>query len=949
MKSRTIHHLDLWTVMLLLGMTSLVWAADATAEKPSPGRVVARSAVRDARVVSETTENADRDQSRRTASADRRHHPFVTAACCFDSRGKVETILCSGWRDFLGIRTCGDAREHHGDLNNNDLVLAAVYARAWQGIGDLITVCPITRECVKNGKLRAIGALRNMASRNVERLSRRPERERLTANTGVPVHDTPAHRAARANHAARQSPPEPSASCLEDAASPKDISVAAAPLNADTANAGVDHHAGAAPVQHGPPAPVEVAEAPPMEFDAHAAASPRIATGPNPQPPPFTDPATPNPLPAKAPSPIRSREPSPTAPPPPRADTAPSVSQASRAAAVFTKPRHDPTPTFVAALPSSRLESPGRSAAWLIGLVTLSIVAATLCTFFLKGNRAMNLTIGKRIVAGFTVAVIITACLGGFSYWRLTTIAESFDVVAKQSLPGIGIAGKIEATGNANYAYILEHVFADSDTVKKQCEHKINQTRDEVNTYVQTYEPTINIDEERQLFEAWKSVRAEMGAARAEVLALSNEHKTNEAIALATQKLGPIFSRYSQGARAILEFNQRNGERQGGEAAHQIAMGKSGVVIAVPIAVLAAALLGFFIVRGINRVLNRLAGSLGEGAEQTASAAEQVSSASQSLAQGASEQAASIEETSSSLEEMSSMTKQNAANAQQANGLMAETGQLVTQGQESMKRLVSAIEEIKKSSDETAKIVKTIDEIAFQTNLLALNAAVEAARAGDAGKGFAVVAEEVRNLAQRAGEAARNTAALIEGSVKNAENGVNVAGETARSLEEITASSQKVSNLVSEIAAASNEQATGIDQVTTAVSQMDQVTQQNAANAEESASASEELNAQAEQLRNMVAELVALVRGASETGSGRTLQPAAKRAKRPQTAQPKQPAATPHPKAASKKVYKPTMKATDELIHQNLIEGGNNPGSKPPPANPKELIPLNSDEELAKF
>jgi len=282
-----------------------------------------------------------------------------------------------------------------------------------------------------------------------------------------------------------------------------------------------------------------------------------------------------------------------------------------------------------------------------------------------------------------------------------------------------------------------------------------------------------------------------------------------------------------------------------------------GAAVAVTIGV------ALVITRSITSPINRVIVGLRTGAEQVTSASGQVSSASQSLAEGATEQAAGLEETSSSLEEMSSMTKQNADNAQQASNLSVEARNSADSGAQAMSRMNNAIEDIRKSSDETAKIIKVIDEIAFQTNLLALNAAVEAARAGEAGKGFAVVAEEVRNLAMRSAEAAKNTSNMIEESVKNAQNGVDIAGEVTKTLDEIVQGVGKTTDLVSEIAAASQEQAQGIDQVNTAVAQMDKVTQQNAANAEESASASEELSAQAESLNGIVGQLVGMVEGSN--------------------------------------------------------------------------------------
>jgi len=241
------------------------------------------------------------------------------------------------------------------------------------------------------------------------------------------------------------------------------------------------------------------------------------------------------------------------------------------------------------------------------------------------------------------------------------------------------------------------------------------------------------------------------------------------------------------------------------------------------------------------------------GAQQVTQASLQVSTGGQSLSQGASEQASALEEISSNLQEISSMTKQNAIYASEAKSVAEAARTSADKGIESMNRMSSAISKIKTSSDATARIVKTIDEIAFQTNLLALNAAVEAARAGDAGKGFAVVAEEVRNLAMRSAEAARITANLIEEAVKNSENGVNINAEVLKKFREISEKANEVSHVVAEIAVASEQQNQGISQVNKAVEQLNGLTQKAVANAEESASSAEEMSSQSKEMLSMVA------------------------------------------------------------------------------------------------
>jgi methyl-accepting chemotaxis protein len=267
----------------------------------------------------------------------------------------------------------------------------------------------------------------------------------------------------------------------------------------------------------------------------------------------------------------------------------------------------------------------------------------------------------------------------------------------------------------------------------------------------------------------------------------------------------------------------------------------------------------FFSKYFINRPLERAIGQIDAASNQTVCAAGEIASASQSLAEGASEQAASLEETSASLEEMSSMTKRNSENAQNANDLAKQARDAADKGAADMHSMSAAMEAIKVSSSDIAKIIKTIDEIAFQTNILALNAAVEAARAGEAGMGFAVVADEVRNLAQRSAQAAKETAAKIEGAITKTAQGVEISSKVGQNLNEIVSKVRQVDGLVAEVSSASREQTQGIGQISTAIGEMDKVTQSNAASAEESASAAEELNSQAKCLKDSVAELVKLV------------------------------------------------------------------------------------------
>ncbi len=248
--------------------------------------------------------------------------------------------------------------------------------------------------------------------------------------------------------------------------------------------------------------------------------------------------------------------------------------------------------------------------------------------------------------------------------------------------------------------------------------------------------------------------------------------------------------------------------------------------------------------------------------DQVRASSGQINGASHTLADGASRQAASMEETSASLEELTAMTKRNADNAREAKELARHARQAAESGTTEIQDMSQAMGAIKDASHNIAKIIKSIDEIAFQTNILALNAAVEAARAGKAGLGFAVVAEEVRNLAQRSAQAARETAEKIEDSIVKSERGVQISLRVFKSFEQIIDKVRKVDDLVANIASASSEQSDGLGQVSAAAGEADKVTQSNAAYAEESAAAAQELNAQADALKEALYQMTQLLAGA---------------------------------------------------------------------------------------
>jgi methyl-accepting chemotaxis protein len=474
-----------------------------------------------------------------------------------------------------------------------------------------------------------------------------------------------------------------------------------------------------------------------------------------------------------------------------------------------------------------------------------------------------NLTVGKKLMFAFSLMILIAIIIGAIGYRSSTRINTYVGEIFEVMLPGIDYL--IEADRDLQQLLVAErsmvYAAAGSDLFN-ELRAEYEENREQSDTRFNKYKAVHSTSEESAIISKYEAAREKWEVSSGKVvegLASPNENTRQQAITLSYGEAKNDFENMRDYIDQLTEINLALAEKAHGAAEHTYRGSRNSIFIVTAIGFCTGIFLIWYLSSAITKPLRRVIASITDGSDQVSSASSQVSEASQSLAEGASEMAASIEETSSSLEEISSMIRQSAGNSKQADQLMAESKKVVEKANEFMGQLGQSMNEISTASEETSKIVKTIDEIAFQTNLLALNAAVEAARAGEAGAGFAVVADEVRNLAMRAAEAAKNTSELIDATVQKVHSGTELSEATSREFNKVTDSANKVAELVGEIAAAAEEQAHGIGQIGTAVDEMNSVTQKNAAGAEESASASQQMNAQAEVMRTLVTDLVTMV------------------------------------------------------------------------------------------
>jgi methyl-accepting chemotaxis protein len=486
----------------------------------------------------------------------------------------------------------------------------------------------------------------------------------------------------------------------------------------------------------------------------------------------------------------------------------------------------------------------------------------------------LPLTIGRRIALSFAAVVFITSAVSLSTLLRTRAISADVDTINVDYLPGTIAILEIRNEALRNQSLLTRRLLTRDATDVATLDEALRTTRTDQTRRFHEYDITIHLDDDRANFRELERGHEQVTAIQDAILALASAGKSAEAAARFEQQMIPAFAKFDLTCVQMVKWNRDHATELAAAIQDRIATTNRLLLAGIVGALAAAVTLGALATLQTSRAVRNVANSLRDTASQVAAAAQQVAAASETLAQGTSEHAAQLQESSASLLEIDSRTKHNADSAAKAHALADHARRATGEGTERVNQMVSAMDAIKSSSDNIAKIIKTIDEIAFQTNILALNAAVEAARAGEAGAGFAVVAEEVRALAQRAAHAARETAEKIDDSIRKSADGAEISAKVSAGLGEIASKTREVNEIVAQIATASNEQTGAIASVSTAVRHMDQITQAGAASAEETASAAEELNAQADTLVANVEDLMRLVEAPRRSAPDQPSRPA---------------------------------------------------------------------------
>jgi methyl-accepting chemotaxis protein len=473
-----------------------------------------------------------------------------------------------------------------------------------------------------------------------------------------------------------------------------------------------------------------------------------------------------------------------------------------------------------------------------------------------------KLNLSTKLISGFMLMGLILLIGGLLGPYGISRLGGELKEVSEVHFPAIHSLGTmIEAQKTiqrAKQSLLIPELFSD-ETERGHLFQRLDQAWGRAEKGKKVYETLPRSKEGEVLWSNLKPTWETWMKSHQEVINLLKEGKRIEAVALSAGRERESFVQAERLLMELSNFNLKLSEKAKQTGLDMEVWQKRLVTSGTAAGIVIALLFGFFFAGSITKSVYRCIKNLSETCAQFAATSEQIASSSNQLAGGTSIQAAAVEETSSVTEQLSSIIQRNTEDVDNLKTFVEESG---VRGMEAFDKFIKAkkaLKEIKISSEETSKIVKTISEIAFQTSLLALSASIEAAQTNKVGIGFSVVAQEVRNLARRSTEASKNTSALIEETIRLINRGDDLVRASLGSFIAYGDASKPISGFSGTASEVARKQAQGIEQINIAIGEISRTSQINATSARESASVAQELTAQTNSMTKILEELKKVV------------------------------------------------------------------------------------------
>jgi methyl-accepting chemotaxis protein len=476
---------------------------------------------------------------------------------------------------------------------------------------------------------------------------------------------------------------------------------------------------------------------------------------------------------------------------------------------------------------------------------------------------------GRKLAAGFGVAVAFTALNGFISVQAMQDVVAAKDLVIDRDAKALGEAAELESAFEGQVSALRGYLL----TMESRYVDNLLESKSKVAELLRSLKQ--RLPDEQADIGAIDVAHSEYVQVGQTVMDLRTAGESAEVIENAfIQKLRPKRDALKQVTTNFVARQTEALQTAKQRASDMATATNRWVGLIAMLAAVFSTLTAIVLARGLGQQIGSAVGHVQSSSAELQTAANQ-------QATGAREQATAMTEITTTISELLTTSRQIAESARRVVAMADQTagsaraGEItVGKAQESIlliqrqvDQIVTHMLDLGKKTQQIGVVLDIVSELAEQTNILAINATIEAIGAGDSGKRFAVVADEIRRLADRVSSSTKEIRGLIE-EVRSAANTTVMATETGsktvdagtRHFAEVTSSLRLIASLVDTTTEAAREIELSTKQQTSAVEQVNMAVANVAQATRESETSSTQTLQTAAQLATLSRDLLRVVR-----------------------------------------------------------------------------------------